>query len=203
MTLIEVIVAISIMAIVATAATALTITGISSSAVLQRREIAVTVANSAMETASAAPAATTSYSNSQYSQLVSGRSAAEVSSSWPADGGTVSGIKNTYQAWDPSPGGNGGEAVPLSISVMRSGTTYTAKTYIGTCFQPTSGGDCVRVGGAGSIAPQTVPSGYSSLLRVIVVVSWTAGASCKPTACQYQTSSLVDAHPDQEWNSNG
>lgn len=197
MTLVEVIVAIAIMGIVATAAIGLAISSTIGSVSQQRRAIAVTVANSAMESISGLPSAS----------LFGGRTPLAVSTSFSNNSG-VSGVSTTYQDYDRTlvPGA---QTVPIDAPVTQNGTPYTVTSIIGTCFEKlgtnsgqTAGGDCVRVDSA-TYAPLT-PVGYTRLTRVIVVVGWTAGQGCAVIgSCVYTISTLIDSHSDLEWKTNG
>ncbi|HEY8914120.1 type II secretion system protein [Lacisediminihabitans sp.] len=203
MTLVEVIVAIAIMGIVATAAIGLAITSTIGSVSQQRRAIAVTVANAAMEKANGLPAIPAT-------SLFSGRSLALVADSFSVNAGT-SGVSKTYQEYDHTPTLPGTQAVPITLDppVTQNGTLYTVTTIIGTCFEKlgtnggqTAGGDCAKVDSA-TYAPVT-PAGYTPLTRVIVIVGWTAGQGCAVAgSCVYTISTLIDSHSDLEWKTNG
>jgi len=196
MTLVEVVVAVSIMGIVATAAVAFIMTSIISSATHQRGQIAITIANQAMENASAQSAATNPITSVSY--LLEGRFQHTVQAAWAANAG-IPGELTTYPGWDPTATASVVPALPVTSTVTRSGTDYLTTTLIGTCYQPMTGGDCSVLAGVVN-NPTTAPADFTALLRVIVIVSWTAGANCQPTACTYQTASLVDPHPDLQWN---
>jgi prepilin-type N-terminal cleavage/methylation domain-containing protein len=198
MTLVEVIVAIAIMSIVATAAIGLAISATTGSVSQQRRAIAVTVANTAMEKASGLPATT----------LYSGRSLIAVQSSFTANAGT-SGVSKTYQEYDHTLPLPGTQTVKISDPVTQNGTAYSVTTIIGTCFEKlgtnagqTAGGDCGKIDAA-TYAP-LVYAGYTPLTRVIVIVGWTAGQECAVAgSCVYTISTLIDSHTDLEWKTNG
>ena len=199
MTLIEVIVAISIMGIVATAAIGLSITSQTSAAAQQREELAVAIANQAMEHVSAQAAGTNLATNVSY--LFQGRTQALVTASWAANAG-VAGLADTYQGWDSVAVATSTPVVPISSVSRQSGTDYTTYTLIGTCYQATSGsGDCVRL--AAAIPPATAPANTTSILRITVVVRWKAGIGCASGGCSYETTSLVDPHFDLQWKTNG
>lgn len=197
MTLVEVIVAIAIMGIVATAAIGLAITSTIGSVSQQRRAIAVTVANAAMEKVSGLPAVS----------LFNGRSLSDVQTSFSTNSST-SGVSKTYQEYD--------HALPLSAvtvkiddPVTQNGTLYTVTTIIGTCFEKlgtiagqAAGGDCAKIDAA-TYAP-VIYTGYTPLTRVIVIVGWTAGQGCAVAgSCVYTISTLIDSHSDLEWKTNG
>lgn len=198
MTLVEVIVAIAIMGIVATAAIGLAINSTIGSVSQQRRAIAVTVANAAMEKVSLFPAGS----------LFSGRSLLAVKKSFDDNAGT-SGVSKTYQEFDHTLGVLPAPTVPLYSSVMQNGTTYSVTTILGTCLEKlgtnvgdTAGGDCTK------ILPLTYAPvgaiGYTPLTRVIVIVGWSAGQECTVAgSCVFTVSTLLDSHSDLEWKANG
>jgi hypothetical protein len=198
LSLVEVIVAIALIMIVATSSAALSIQAIAASAGQERRQIAVTVANSALEQMAAQPVA----------GLYNGRTQAKVNTAFVASSG-VNGVAKTYQGWDATATTLSVPDLPISQTLpIQSGTIYTVKTLIGPCFQLTSGGDCGLVtgypaSGATVGGPATAPSGSSALIRVIVIVTWTAGGTCSVTACSYAVSTLIDPHADLAWISHG
>lgn len=199
MTLIEVIVAISIMGIIATGAVSLSITSEKSAATQQRQELAVTIANQAMEFVASQPAGTNPTIGMSY--LFGGRAADAVSDSWAANAGT-DGLDLTYPVSDTTATAASVAVIPLSATVTQSGTEYTTHTLIGTCFQPISGsGDCTTLTGVAT--PPSVAPGATPLLRVMVVVRWNAGSGCSASGCSYQATSLIDAHDDLLWKTVG
>ncbi|WP_165384827.1 prepilin-type N-terminal cleavage/methylation domain-containing protein [Cryobacterium sp. SO1] len=196
MTLIEVIVAISLIGIIASAAIGLSITSQKGASVQQRQQIAVTIATEAMERVSAQSAATDPSTLMSY--LYEGRTKAKVEVAWNANFG-VKGLAETYMGWDSGAVAASVPDLPISQTVNRTGTDYTVYTLLGTCYMSTSGGDCKKL--AASIPPATPPTGQTPLNRVIVVVRWNAGSGCAASGCSYLVSSLVDAHSDLQWNS--
>ncbi|MCX7523186.1 prepilin-type N-terminal cleavage/methylation domain-containing protein [Microbacterium sp. STN6] len=196
MSLIEVIVAISLMSIVATAAIGLSISSMKSAAKQQRQELAVTVANQAMEVVSAHASSVNGATG--VSALYNGRAKTPVQTNWAANTG-VAGTGATYAAWDPTATASSTPEIPITKVYPHSGTNYTAHTLIGVCYQPASGGDCTRIAGQ-AMAPSVAPAGRTALIRVMVVVRWSAG--CGAGGCSYQTSTLIDSHSDLEWNTH-
>ena len=197
MTLIEVIIAIAIMGIVATAATGLAISSLTGSVTQKHRAVAVTVANDAMEQVTGLPAA----------MLYGGRSAADVAASYVANSST-SAVANTYQEYDHTTPLPSAQKVPINKTVAQDGTVYNITTLIGTCFQKlgttpgqAAGGDCTKL--ASPTLPLLYP-GYTPLTRVIVLVRWTGGQGCtSANPCSYSATTLIDAHSDLEWTTNG
>lgn len=201
MTLIEVVVAISLVGIISAAAIGLSITSQKGTSVQQRQELAVTIASEAMEAANAQSAATNPSTGMSY--LYRGRTQAQVEVAWTANLG-VSGLAATYMGWDTATVVPPDQALPISKPVVRNGTEYTVYTLLGTCYMPSTsaGGDCKKITGSDATPPATVPADQTVLNRVIVVVRWTAGEGCSASGCSYQAATLVDAHSDLLWNTH-
>ncbi|EPR76432.1 hypothetical protein ADILRU_1197 [Leifsonia rubra CMS 76R] len=208
MTLIEVVVAISLIGIIATAAISLTITSIASVTTQQRSQVAIALASNAMETVTAH---TLSFNpDSGESRIYDGRAEAAVVAAWTSLAG-FPGTDSTYPVWDSSVLPVSAPDIPIDTAnptndptppPTLNGTEYRVRTLIGACYQPNTGGDCARLTGEAT-PPVTEPAGYSKLIRIVVVVSWTAGGECAVTACTYQTSTLLDVHQDLKWKVNG
>jgi hypothetical protein len=133
------------------------------------------------------------------SSLYTGRSSTAVSAAWAANASVV-GIAQTYAAYDPTATIASVPLIPITSSTAQAGTTYTVQTLIGPCYEPKSGGDCIVVSGA---TMSVTPSGYTPLIRVVVLVTWAAGNSCAASGCSYTASSLVDPNKDLGWLTNG
>jgi prepilin-type N-terminal cleavage/methylation domain-containing protein len=203
--LIEVMVAMVILLIVATATASFTFRGITASAEGQRRDLAITVANQALEAATIASLAPTGTGATAHPSIFNGRTAAKVLTAWNANS-SVQGASTTYMASDPTAALDA-LAVPISSNapiadspaVTDSGTAFSVTTLIGYCFEtkpnPALGtlvGDCKTLGTDTYSSPiPATPSTSIPLIRVIVVVGWTAG--CATTGgCSYTASSLLD-----------
>ncbi|TFB87097.1 prepilin-type N-terminal cleavage/methylation domain-containing protein [Cryobacterium algoricola] len=199
MTLIEVIVAISIMGIVATSAIGLSIASQTGAAAQQRQELAVSIANQTMESVSAQAATTIALSVPSF--LLQGRTQVDVTSSWSANA-TASGWTDTYMDWDTAATGATADLVEITKTLpIQSGTVYTVTTLIGTCYEPANG-DCKQLPSV-TLPPATTPDGYTQLQRVMVIVRWTVGTSCPPPGgCTFQATSLFDPHVDLTWVSH-
>lgn len=195
--LMEVIIAIAIIGIVAISSITLTVNGIASASTQQRRQIAVTIASGAMENVSAQTVAS----------LFNGRTQADVQAAFTANS-TVPGIAPsggvpaTYKRWDVTASPPPTAQVPVfSPSVNRSGTDFGTTTLIGPCYELVAGGNCATL--ADHTNPADVVPGYVTLIRVVVVVRWTAGSSCSAAGCYYSTTTLVDPNQDLEWVTHG
>ena len=201
MTLVEVMVAVAIIAVVALAAGSLTILGLNSATTQERRQIAVTIASGAMEAVNAqSPKALAS---TGVSGLLTGRTQLASDAAWGLNTGVLA-LAQTYETWDPTASGSSVPTIgTIPVPVTQAGTKFLVTTLVGTCYQPISGGDCTRVSGYPTTAPSSVPAGLTNLVRVIVVVRWSAGASCTVSSCSYSTTSLFDPHTDLKWVSHG
>jgi prepilin-type N-terminal cleavage/methylation domain-containing protein len=195
--LMEVIIAIAIISVVAISSVTLTVNGIAAASLQQRRQVAVTIASGAMENVSAQTVAT----------LYDGRTKSDVQSAFTANSASpgiaaVGGISPTYQRWDATASSSSTAQVPVSSPVVnRSGTLFTTTTLIGPCYQPLAGGNCTTLSSHPNFT-DVVP-GFVSLIRVVVVVRWTAGSSCATSGCYYSTTTLVDPNQDLQWVSRG
>jgi prepilin-type N-terminal cleavage/methylation domain-containing protein len=198
MTLIEVVVAVVILALLSTISLNLYITSMTASKTHQNRELAIAVANESMEIVSGW-SATTPIADTNVSILYEGRARADVESRWaaaPADAG----LEHTYPAWDPNAPTGSVPKLPFTRDRTFSDTDFVAETFIGTCYQPISGGDCRRLPGV-SAAPAAAPSGYTAMTRTTVVVSWDA-ANCDSGSCQYKATTLLNLNSDLDWFTN-
>jgi prepilin-type N-terminal cleavage/methylation domain-containing protein len=205
--LMEVIVAIAIMTIVATAAASLSFNGVATSTAEERQQVATTVANAALEKVSGWSTAVDS--GTGVISLYDGRGKAAVQAAFAANS-TRPGVAQTVAAWDTSLGSgstsNGvlptvtpdPNALPAAAPFIQNGTKYTVTTLIGTCYEqpapstttaPIPPDNCVSTAGA---TPTT-------LIRVIVIVKWTAGAKCVVNGCYFQASTILDPNADLEW----
>lgn len=194
-TLIEVVVALTLMAVVATAALYFFVGGTRAVTHQQRSHGAVALANDAMErvfsyVAEISPEGTPG--------LVAGRSSAEVTSAWSAAAG-ISGISDTYPAWDRAT-----PLSPLRLPILENETVsqvqFDVRTLIGYCYRVSSNpsGACTRVGGDSLGTPA---NGYVRMLRAIVVVDWQGTSNnCGADGCRYVITSLVDPNSDIKWN---
>ena len=201
-TLIEVVVAIFIISILATSALYFYLNGLNISHAQERRQLAITVANEAMETARGATLGkTVDDVKAGIQAIYAGREGTKVKQAF-LDNLGVAGVAQTYPQWDAAATSSSSPKFPVSPipEVKRSGTTFAVSTLVGLCFQPTSGGDCIRLAPSPAVPPVTAPGGYTPLTRIIVTVQWTAGSECT-AGCRYSVSSLVDSNKDLQWNS--
>ena len=193
LSLVEVLVAVLVVVTVALGGAGLSINGIQTATAQQRQQVAVTIANGAMETVSGWSVA----------NLVTGRYYLLVTGAF-SNYAAQPGVNMTYPMWDAAApvGGNG--SIPITVappipSATENGTEYTTATLIGTCYEPVTGGTCALLPGYPSTPPAVTPAGYVSLIRIIILVSWTAGAKCTASTCYYETTTLADPHSDLAW----
>ena len=188
MTLVEVVIAISILAVLSTAVLGVYLAGTNSASAVQRRDVAITVAGQVLEKANAVVPST----------IYSGRSAAAVEALRIANAG-VKGVDQMYRTSDST------SPLPVPATLLPTdtanlgGTTYTVNTLVGRCFQPKVGGPCTAPAGWPN-EPSAVPANMTVLSRVVVVVRWSTGETCKPVPCQYVATTLVDSNSDLKWN---
>jgi type II secretory pathway pseudopilin PulG len=207
MTLMEVIVAIAIMTTIALAAASVSLNGSKTQNAVERQQVAVTIANGAMEKVSGWTVDLDSTTG--VSMLYYGRAKLDVQAAFNANL-TRPGVAQTNPVWDVNAPGDvapAGPSLPITTTPTtlppENGTQYTVTTLIGSCYQSTliqtaqtTGSppvpvlnNCVAASG-----PNT-----DMLIRVIVIVSWMAGAQCQTNGCYYDTSTLLDPNADLEW----
>ncbi len=180
--LIEVVVALTIVLIVMTSSLAFFLRSMQTSSVNQQRQAAASIGEQAME----------QWRNVNPADLLCGRSTVIGPAPTPA----VVDLNNTTQATISSSADcPTSTPVPLATSVPNGPTTYNVATYIGACYLPSGTGSstatCTTTSGAGT---ESIP-----MYRVIVDVSWTPakGHGC-PTSlgCNYVLSTLRDPNVD-------
>jgi len=155
------------------------------SATIQHRQadtqVATQLAASAMDFVSQLPA----------ENVLLGRTQQNVQNEWQAPGvSTYLDPARTEPAWqDPSlpatPTLAGLPTTPESIQLTGDSTTYQRWWYVGSCWQPTAGGDCV-------VVSTTVRSQYVQMYRVVVAITWPS-PECAGNQCQHITTMLTEA----------
>jgi len=200
-TLIEVVIAIVILGALSTASLSIYMHSMNSASTQQRHDIAITIANQALEKVNAWSTAIDPASG--ISSLYTGRTQTRVQQYWDANVG-VAGVAQTYPVWDTrSPAVAEGLAIEPTDPMEYNGTEFTVETLIGTCYQLKAGGDCARIPGWNGY-PLAISAAHSAaytpLTRVIVIVRWTAGDSCADGSCEYHAATLIDLNSDLEWN---
>jgi prepilin-type N-terminal cleavage/methylation domain-containing protein len=195
-TVIEVIVAVVLIGLVATSAVTFFVSGVSTVSDLQRKQTAVSLANSAIDKArSVSPSAVTT---TGISGLVRGRDESSVVSSW--DAATAAHPEDTSDMemdWDSEASGQVADQwVPISDTARVDSQDYAITTLIGKCYRPkgatTTSAECIK-----TIADSDSAS-YVKMFRVRVVVTWSESASAEPQT--YRMATLIDPSVDAVWN---
>lgn len=191
-TLVEVIVALTLLAVVASAALVFFVRGTSGVAALQRKQSAVALANQATDLArSVVP-----------NDLVKGRSTTGVLAQWAAS--SVPDEAISYPAGDPV--ATGTPLLPYAVTQRVSNQTYTVNTLVGICYRTradVTGSGCTLAPGSPTAVPVATPSGLVKMYRVMVEVTWNAkgqASGCTDGLCTYRVSTLVDPTVDPTWN---
>ncbi|MEO7123229.1 MAG: hypothetical protein ABI400_08970, partial [Lacisediminihabitans sp.] len=125
--------------------------------------------------------------------IYSGRKQLDVTNAFTANS-AVPGVAATNPVWDttvPLPATQALFITPASIT--QSGTKYDTTVLAGSCYQPRAGGDCAK----------PAKPGYVALIRVIVIVRWTATQNCPTGGCFYSATTLVDPSQELAWVTNG
>jgi len=202
-TLVEVVAALAVMAVISTAALYFFVNGTRTVTHQSRSQAAVTVASESMEQAFAVSAKPVTKSGTTFSGLLVDRTQSEVDAAWnAATAAGLEGLDQSYPAWDPHPTSGGDPAVDLTRTTTLDGVAYTSDILIGTCYRVTTSTnpeDCTRVAGQVN-DPGVAPAGRAQLLRVMVLVSWPDTAGVCDGTCTYQAQSLVDPNSDIVWN---
>ncbi len=197
-TLVEVIVALALLTVTATAALYFFVGGTRAVSHQQQSQNAVVVANEAMERAYGVGAKR----SGDTSGLLLGRTKDDVEAAWASVASAgLEGYADTYSAWDSAAtavAGPADDAVPLVSTSELNHLDYEALTLIGPCYRSktAAAAGCTKVG---PTAPDVAPSGYTELMRVMVRVTWQS-QSCPDSGCSYQVTSLIDPNSDLTWN---
>ncbi len=202
-TLVEVVVAISLVGVIAAAALYFFVSGTRSVTHQSRTQSAVTVATESMEDAFAVSPKPVIKGAHTFSGLLLDRREADVTAAWTAAAG-LDGLDQSYPAWDPAPTAGAQPAVPITRTTRLDGIEYSSTILVGTCYRPTGSAspqDCTVLPGVPT-PPATTPANMAQLLRVMVMVTWPDAAGSCGTAgvCSYQAQSLVDPSEDIVWN---
>jgi prepilin-type N-terminal cleavage/methylation domain-containing protein len=199
-TLVEVIIAIVLLAMVSVSMLGLFVRAMKDSTGLDRRQAAVAVASQAMELARSIPAV--QQDSSHNSKLTGGRTQTAVNAQWAA--ASAADLSQTDESWDTNATVSSVPVLPLTSTSAVAGVTYTATNLVGTCWRDPGTNACIKALSPSS--PLTTPPTASSVLmyRVIVLVTWSegAGTTCSGSACSYALATLVDPGTDPPFNLN-
>jgi prepilin-type N-terminal cleavage/methylation domain-containing protein len=182
--LLETIVAISLIGIVMASLSAFLVNTVAVTSQQSGRKGAIQAADDAVELVRALKG----------SALLTGRDSGSVDTQWAAPAsGVGTHLSTMAKAWDTTASAGSGATAPLPTtfkSVVLNTVSYRQYWYVGRCWQPTGGGDCAAATGA-------VP-----FFRVVVAVTW-SDKNCASWSCSYITTTLVSsAATDPIFNSN-
>lgn len=181
-TVVEVVVAVVLVAAVMASAGAFFLSGVATSATLQRRDAAAQVADEAMDFVRAVPATAGA---AGVVALVEGRAQAAAEAHW--DGAPAGLATITQPVWDGTVVAD--PVVPFTQTRSAGGIDYTVDTYIGLCRKQDDGTCTTAAGGV-------------EHYRVVVRVSWTEGAgrTCSGDDCEFVVSTLVNGDEEPVFN---
>lgn len=181
-TVVEVVVAVVLVAAVMASAGIFFVSGVATTAGLQRRDTAAQVADEAMDLVRAVPA-TAAVAGA--AGLVEGRARVDVEAHWAAAPAGLTDV--TDPAWDDTPTGD--PVIPLTATRSAGGLDYTVDTYIGTCRIAPGATSCTRSA-----------SGVRHY-RVVVRVTWEEGGDrCAGGGCVFTLATLVNGDAEPVFN---
>lgn len=193
-TLIEVIVALFLLGVVATAVLVFFVKGVQTTAQLQRSQAADAVATQAMEQVRSVSAQIPT--SGSISGVLVGRTKSAVDTAWLAvTRAHPEYTADSIEAWDPS-STPPSPAVPIESDVSLAGISYHVTTLIGTCYR-------VASAASGDQSCVASPTTGVPILRAIVVVTWkpTSVGQCGGSGlCTYNMRTLLDQTADPAWN---
>ncbi|MGF1663635.1 MAG: Ig-like domain-containing protein [Kineosporiaceae bacterium] len=180
-TVVEVVVAVVLVAAVMASAGIFFLSGVATTAGLQRRDTAVQLADEAMDLVRAVPATVTTGA----AGLVEGRTRTDVEAHWAAAPAALTDL--TDPAWDDTPAGD--PVIPLTAARSAGGLDYTVDTYIGTCRIPSGDTSC------------TLSATGVTQYRVVVRVTWEEGGDrCDAGGCAFTLATLVNGDAEPVFN---
>jgi prepilin-type N-terminal cleavage/methylation domain-containing protein len=175
-TMVEVLVSVAVIGIIMTALTTFFISTVSATGRQGQQQAAIQLATDGAERARAIKS----------SAVVGGRDKVSSDNQWASPvAGVASQLSGMVEAWDSAAVYPGGASAPLPTTaktVTVNGIGYGQNWYVGSCWQPATGGDCVATQVAGSVA----------FYRVIVAVTW-SDRRCAGSACSYVSSTLLNS----------
>ena len=196
--LVEVLVAIAVIGTVMTAVAPFLVQSFAVVGQERGRQVAVQVANDALERARALDP----------SSLVAGRSQLETQAQWDAAPAVVAAyLADMDQAWDlllPTATSQAGPRAPLPTvanPVAVNGVTYNQNWYVGRCWQGKVDPAATGVAAVGDCGPVNAAPGLLPYFRVVVAVTW-PDASCAADQCVYLASTVVSTGVDPRFDLN-
>ncbi|MBV9872429.1 MAG: prepilin-type N-terminal cleavage/methylation domain-containing protein [Frankiaceae bacterium] len=182
--MIEIVMALLIIAIVTTGALAFFINNLRSVNGQTQRQQAVNLANQQLETVQSLPVAS----------LVTGRTQSAVNALYATAAATrlrISSQDDVSSSSNYDASGVTVPTVPTSFNKIVGGQTYTVYTFIDACYFAVDSGLCGPTSG----------SATTQEYRVSVDVAWTSTGNCT-TGCDYSTSTLIDPSTNPTFNTN-
>ncbi len=184
--MVEMMVALLIIAIVSAASVAFFVDNIRGVNDQRQHQEAVYLADQQMETVESLPVA----------KLVAGRTQTEVNALYTTAAATklnITGQDDTSNAgnYDSTASSTGSETVPLTVTQTVNKVPYALTTFIDVCWYSNVTGFCTPTSGA------TTTQEY----RVSVYVTWKSPGACA-SGCNYSTSTLIDPSADPLFNTN-
>jgi prepilin-type N-terminal cleavage/methylation domain-containing protein len=170
-TLVEVLVSITLMAIVMASLSAFFITTVSATDQQSGRQSATQLAQDAVELVRGLKG----------SAILTGRAKCGVGATCAAPVAGVAPYLADLEEWD-YPTGTAAQLPTTAKQVVVSGVTYAQNWYVGKCWQPLAGGACQKDPGTGPI----------QFLRLVVGISWSE-KHCPANACSVVTSTLINS----------
>jgi type II secretory pathway pseudopilin PulG len=173
--LIEFMVAIAVISIVMSALTSFFVTAVSTTSAQSGKQVAVQLADDAVERVRAI----------QGAAVAVGRDQTSADDQWAHPVvGVTSYLATMQETWDATAAYPAGATAPLPTtarSVSVNGISFDENWYVGKCWQPPAGGACA--------ATQT--GGYTEFFSVVVAVTWSE-RHCTANTCSYVMSTLVN-----------
>jgi prepilin-type N-terminal cleavage/methylation domain-containing protein len=185
-TIVEVLVAISLLGIVMTALTSFFVNTLSVASAQSGKQAAAKVAADAAERVRAIKG----------SAVTAGRDKTSSDGQWASPvSGVAPYLTDMAEAYDPGatyPSGATASLPTTAVAVSVDGVSYGQNWYVGKCWQPDTGGDCTA----------TSNTNYAMYYRVVVAISYTE-RHCPSSTCSYVVVSLVNSSStDPVFNSN-
>jgi type II secretory pathway pseudopilin PulG len=197
-TLVEVVISLVLLSLVMSSMAVMLVAGLRNAAGLQRRQVAVTLGQQALE---AARALSVTPDQSSCVKLLQGRLQMPTDQQWAGAPSGFTAVTDEVWASNLCSGpvllpfqGLPGTAGTATDPVVVGGQSYTVQTYVGTC--------ALATGRTGCVSSSSAPAGAPTLYRVLADVTW-SGVGCDAATCDYTASTLLDTSSDPQFNVRG
>jgi type II secretory pathway pseudopilin PulG len=171
-TTVEVLVAIAVIGIISTALMTFFVTTVSATSRQSHQQVAVQLATDGAERVRAI----------KNSAIVKGRDRISSDSQWPSrPTGFDPYMAETYDGTAAYPAGASAPLPTTALAVTINNVAYQQNFFLGTCWQPLVGGDCVAGTAPGSIW----------FYRVVLAVTW-VDPRCGAAGCSFVISTLIN-----------